>query len=155
MFQGENIMDNDTRTRCIMEFYEIYPLSRKLVFDTFDQKKYHVTRTQQIVLLALSVSGQMNMTQLATRINTSNEQATRAAAQLADMGFIRREHQAGNRRVVIISLTPEAEDFMKKMKAEIRDDLLKRFANVSDEDMDKLYDALVQVSSVLKQVTDI
>lgn len=138
-----------------MEFYEIYPLSRKLVFDTFDQKKYHVTRTQQIVLLALSVSGQMNMTQLAARINTSNEQATRAAAQLADMGFIRREHQAGNRRVVIISLTPEAEDFMKKMKAEIRDDLLKRFANVSDEDMDKLYDALVQVSSVLKQVTDI
>lgn len=138
-----------------MEFYEIYPLSRKLVFDTFDQKKYHVTRTQQIVLLALSVSGQMNMTQLATRINTSNEQATRAAAQLADMGFIRREHQTGNRRVVIISLTPEAEDFMKKMKAEIRDDLLKRFANVSDEDMDKLYDALVQVSSVLKQVTDI
>ena len=148
-------MDNDTRTRCIMEFYEIYPLSRKLVFDTFDQKKYHVTRTQQIVLLALSVSGQMNMTQLATRINTSNEQATRAAAQLADMGFIRREHQTGNRRVVIISLTPEAEDFMKKMKAEIRDDLLKRFANVSDEDMEKLYDTLVQVSSVLKQVTDI
>ncbi|EGC04782.1 transcriptional regulator, MarR family [Ruminococcus albus 8] len=148
-------MDNDTRTRCIMEFYEIYPLSRKLVFDTFDQKKYHVTRTQQIVLLALSVSGQMNMTQLAARINTSNEQATRAAAQLADMGFIRREHQTGNRRVVIISLTPEAEDFMKKMKAEIRDDLLKRFANVSDEDMEKLYDALVQVSSVLKQVTDI
>ncbi|WP_265335111.1 hypothetical protein [Ruminococcus albus] len=41
------------------------------------------------------------------------------------------------------------------MKAEIRDDLLKRFANVSDEDMEKLYDALVQVSSVLKQVTDI
>lgn len=151
----DNDMDNDTRTRCIMEFYEIYPLSRKLIFDTFDQKKYHVTRTQQIVLLALSVSGQMNMTQLATRINTSNEQATRAAAQLADMGFIRREHQAGNRRVVIISLTPEAEDFMKKMKAEIRDDLLKRFANVSDEDMEKLYDALVQVSSVLKQVTDI
>ena len=148
-------MENYTRTRCIMEFYEIYPLSRKLVFDTFDQKKYHVTRTQQIVLLALSVSGQMNMTQLAMRINTSNEQATRAAAQLADMGFIRREHQAGNRRVVIISLTPEAEDFMKKMKAEIRDDLLKRFANVSDEDKDKLYDALVQVSSVLKQVTDI
>lgn len=97
-----------------MEFYEIYPLSRKLVFDTFDQKKYHVTRTQQIVLLALSVSGQMNMTQLAARINTSNEQATRAAAQLADMGFIRREHQTGNRRVVIISLTPEAEDFIKK-----------------------------------------
>ena len=48
-------MNNEIRTGCIMQFYEIYPLSRKLVFDTFDQKKYHVTRTQQIVLLSLSV----------------------------------------------------------------------------------------------------
>ncbi len=148
-------MDNDTRTRCIMEFYEIYPLSRKLVFDTFDQKKYHVTRTQQIVLLSLSVSGQLNMSQLASKINTSNEQATRAVAQLVEMGFVQREHQEGNRRVVNIKLTPQAEDFMKKMKAEIHDELLRRFSNVSDEDMSKLYDALVQVSAVLKQVTDI
>ena len=147
-------MDNDTRTRCIMEFYEIYQLSRKLVFDTFDQKKYHVTRTQQIVLLALSVSGQMNMTQLATRINTSYEQATRAVSQLVDMGFIRREHQPDNRRVVNITLTEEAEGFLKKMKAEIRDELLKRFAGVSDEDMEKLYEALIQVTAVLSQVTD-
>ncbi len=138
-----------------MEFYEIYPLSRKLVFDTFDQKKYHVTRTQQIVLLSLSVSGQLNMSQLASKINTSNEQATRAVAQLVEMGFVQREHQEGNRRVVNIKLTPQAEDFMKKMKAEIHDELLRRFSNVSDEDMSKLYDALVQVSAVLKQVTDI
>ena len=147
-------MKNDTRTLCINEFYEIYPLSRKLVFDTFDQKKYHVTRTQQIVLLALSTCGQMNMTQLATKINTSNEQATRAVAQLVDMGFVERMHQPNNRRVVNIMLTPDAEVFLKKLKADIHDDLLKRFSNVSDEDMSKLYAALVQVSAVLKQVTD-
>ena len=147
-------MENDTRTLCINEFYEIYPLSRKLVFDTFDQKKYHVTRTQQIVLLALSTCGQMNMTQLATKINTSNEQATRAVAQLVDMGFVERMHQPNNRRVVNIMLTPDAEVFLKKLKADIHDDLLKRFSNVSDEDMSKLYAALVQVSAVLKQVTD-
>ncbi|MBQ8967975.1 MarR family transcriptional regulator [Ruminococcus sp.] len=147
-------MNDDTRAKCIMEFYKIYPLSRKLVFDTFDQKKYHVTRTQQIVLLLLSVSGQLNMSQLATRINTSNEQATRAVSQLVDMGFIRREHRPDNRRVVNITLTEEAEGFLKKMKAEIRDELLKRFAGVSDEDMEKLYEALIQVTAVLSQVTD-
>ena len=148
-------MDNDLRTKCIMEFYKIYPMSRKLVFDTFDQKKYHVTRTQQIVLLSLSVCGKLNMSQLASRINTSNEQATRAVAQLFDMGFVERNHQPDNRRVVNITLTPKAEVFLKKMKADIHDDLIQRFANVSDEDMSKLYDALLQVSLVLEQVTDI
>ena len=149
------MMQEDLRTKCIMEFYKIYPMSRKLVFDTFDQKKYHVTRTQQIVLLSLSVCGTLNMTQLASRINTSNEQATRAVAQLVDMGFVERKHQPDNRRVVNITLTPEAEVFLKKMKADIHDDLLRRFSNVSDEDMAKLSDALVQVSLVLEQVTDI
>lgn len=148
-------MDNDTRTMCIMEFYKIYPLSRKLVFDTFDQKKYHVTRTQQIVLLSLSLCGQLNMSQLASRINTSNEQATRAVAQLVEMGFVERKHQPDNRRVVNISLTPEAEVFLGKMRADIHDELVRRFANISDEDMEKLYEALVQVNSILGLATEI
>lgn len=148
-------MDNDTRTRCIMEFYKIYPLSRKLVFDTFDQKKYHVTRTQQIVLLSLSLCGQLNMSQLASRINTSNEQATRAVAQLVEMGFVERKHQPDNRRVVNISLTPEAEVFLGKMKADIHDELVKRFSNVPDEDMDKLYEALVEVNTILGQAANL
>ncbi|WP_295156196.1 MarR family transcriptional regulator [uncultured Ruminococcus sp.] len=147
-------MDIDTRTGCIRKFYEIYPLSRKMVFDTFDQKKYHVTRTQQIVLLSLSVCGEMNMTQLASKINTSNEQATRAVAQLVDLGFVQRKYRPENRRVVNIMLTPDAEVFLEKMKADIHDDLLNRFKNVSDEDMRKLYDSLAQVISVLKQVAD-
>ena len=37
------MMQEDLRTKCIMEFYKIYPMSRKLVFDTFDQKKYHIS----------------------------------------------------------------------------------------------------------------
>ena len=62
-----------------MSMYEIYPLSRKLVFDTFDKKKYDITRTQQIIMLSLCIEGTLTMSQLASKINTSNEQATRAA----------------------------------------------------------------------------
>lgn len=89
------------------------------------------------------------------KINTSNEQATRAVAQLVDMGFIERNHQPDNRRVVNISLTEKAESFLIKMKADIREDLLDLFSNVSDEDMKKLYNALIQVNEVLRQVMDI
>ena len=80
-------MVDNVRRECIMSMYEIYPLSRKLVFDTFDKKKYDITRTQQIIMLSLCIEGTLTMSQLASKINTSNEQATRAVAQLVDKGF--------------------------------------------------------------------
>ena len=147
-------MENDIRTKCIMKFYEIYPLSRKIVFDTFDRKKYHLTRTQQIIILSLSVSKTLTMSHLAARINTSNEQATRAVSQLVDMGFVVREHDRENRRLVNISLTDKAEGLLKQMKSDIHDEMIKRFKEVSDDDMDKLYEALQQVSEILKKVAD-
>lgn len=134
-----------------MELYEIYPLCRKLVFDTFDKKKYKITRTQQIIMLSLSVSGTLTMSQLASKINTSNEQATRAVAQLVDKGFIVRMQNPDNRRIINIKLTDDAEKFMKKTINEIKDEILKKFECVSDEEMEKTYQSLLQISSVLKQ----
>lgn len=144
----------DIRTLCLMEFYQIYPISRKLVFDTFDKKKYNVTRTQQIILLSLSVSGTLTMSHLASRINTSNEQATRAVAQLVEKGFVNREHDPDNRRVVNISLTDEAQVFLAKMKSEIHDELIKMFSVVSDEEMQALYESLKNVDTILKKVSE-
>lgn len=145
-------MEKQTREKCIAAMYEIYPLSRKLVFDTFDKKKYDITRTQQIIMLFLSVSGTLNMSQLAAKINTSNEQATRAVAQLVDRGFIVRIQNPGNRRVINIRLTEEAQIFLNKMKSEIMDDLINKFSEIPDEEMEKLYESLRQVSGVLKKV---
>ena len=142
----------DIRTKCLLAFYEIYPLSSMLVFDTFDKKKYNITRTQQIILLSLSVCGSLTMSNLASRINTSNEQATRAVAQLVGKGLVERAHDPQNRRIVNISLTPEAEVFLTKMKAEIRGDLLNRFSVVTDEEMAELYRSLCCVDDVLKKV---
>lgn len=131
--------------------YELYPLCRKLVLDTFDKKKDGVTKTQQIILLALAVEEKLTMSQLASKINTSNEQATRAVAQLVDRGFIERMQDASNRRIINIRLTDKAREFISLTKAEIMDDLLDQFNKVSDEDMEKFHDAIKQIIAVLKK----
>ena len=141
-------MVDNVRRECIMSMYEIYPLSRKLVFD----KKYDITRTQQIIMLSLCIEGTLTMSQLASKINTSNEQATRAVAQLVDKGFVIRMQNPDNRRVINIRLTDEAMRFMEKMKNEILDDILGKFSSVSDSDMKKMKDALVFINSILKKV---
>ena len=145
-------MKSDARNNAIMTMYEIYPLSRKLVFDTFDKKKYNITKTQQIIMLSLSVCGVLSMSQLASKINTSNEQATRAVAQLVEKGFIERMQNPLNRRVINIKLTDEAQKFIKKTQNEIREDLLKKFECISDEEMEKFNESLNNVSDVLMKV---
>ena len=142
-------MVDNVRRECIMSMYEIYPLSRKLVFDTFDKKKYDITRTQQIIMLSLCIEGTLTMSQLASKINTSNEQATRAVAQLVDKGFVIRMQNPDNRRVINIRLTDEAMRFMEKMKNEILDDILGKFSGISDGDMKKMFDTTVEADKVI------
>ena len=121
-------MNNKNRTACISAMYELYPLCRKLVFDTFDKQKYGVTRTQQIILLALALEEKLTMSQLASKINNSN------------------------RRIINIRLTDKANEFIKKTKSEIMGDLLDQFNGVSDEDMEKFHDAIIQIVKILKKV---
>lgn len=145
-------MEEDVRVKSIFSLYELYPLSRKLVFDTFDKKKYDITRTQQIIMLSLSGCTTLTMSQLAEKINTSNEQATRTVAQLVEKGFVARMQNPKNRRIINIALTDEAREFIKRTKNDIKDEMLKRFSTITDEEMEEFYDALIKVESVLRRV---
>lgn len=143
-------MERKERIECINMLYEMYPLSRKLVFDTFNLKNSILTRTQQIILLALSLSKTLTMSQLAEKINTSNEQATRAVAQLVEMDFVERKQNAKNRRIINISLTDKAMNFLENTKNNIMDELLKKFERISDNDMLSFKQAVSQIINVLK-----
>lgn len=134
-------MNENERKEYVNSLFAIYPACRKLVFDTFDKKKYGITRTQQVIMLTLNVNGTLTMSGLASKINTSNEQATRAVAQLVDKGFIERMHDSSNRRVIKIRLTDEAKTFVEQIKKEMHEDFIEKFSVLSDEEMRQLADA--------------
>ena len=54
-------MVDNVRRECIMSMYEIYPLSRKLVFDTFNKKKYDIKRTQKIIIISIYIKRTLTM----------------------------------------------------------------------------------------------
>ena len=139
------------RTESIHLMYEIYMLSRKIVFDAFNHQKISLTRTQQIIILALTLNKTLTMSQLTEKINTSNEQATRAVAQLVDKNFIQRYQDKSNRRIINISLTEDANKLLAEAKSSIQSEILKRFDSISDEDMHNLYEALLQITKILKK----
>ena len=109
-------MNEKARKECVDAMFELYPRARKLMYLAFDRMDDNLTRTQQIILLVLSIRDNLSMSQLASKICTSNEQATRAVTQLVDKGLVNRTQNKTNRRVVNITLTQKAKDHIEAAK---------------------------------------
>lgn len=95
--------------------FKLYSSLRRIVYLAFDRQEIKITRTQQIILVTLYNHGSLSMSGLARSVRTSNEQATRAIAQLVKMGFVERVQNEVNRRIINIYLTPAAESYIKQV----------------------------------------
>ena len=144
--------DEKNRAECVRLSFEIYPRIRKLMYKSFDQIEPGLTRTQQIIVLTLSQSGMMSMSELAARISTSNEQATRAVSQLVDRGFIERMQNKFNRRVVNIKLTDSGKDYVKQAQKAALQISASRFDMLSDIELQEFCATLEMLSGVLDKV---
>lgn len=88
--------------------FTLFPVMRRVIFEAFDRHNIKITRTQQIILITMYSSGTLSMSELARRITTSNEQATRAVTQLVAIDFIDRSQNEHNHRIVNVKLTDKA-----------------------------------------------
>lgn len=144
--------DEKNRAECVRLSFEIYPRIRKLMYKSFDQIEPGLTRTQQIIVLTLSQSGMMSMSELAARISTSNEQATRAVSQLVDKGFIERMQNKFNRRVVNIKLTDSGKDYVKQAQKAALQIGASRFDMLNESELQEFCATLEMLAGVLDKV---
>jgi DNA-binding MarR family transcriptional regulator len=143
-------MNKTNLSKCTAVLNELYPLCRQIVYESFDKQEKKITRTQQIILITMVTTDVMSMSELARSICTSNEQATRAVAQLVDMNFIKREQNRSNRRIINISLTDEAKDYLKLVDKVLKAELMAKLEIVSDEEAKQLIESLSMVAKLLK-----
>ncbi|MBR1751520.1 MAG: MarR family transcriptional regulator [Ruminococcus sp.] len=147
-------MNGSDRREAIMALYEMFPSFRKAVIGTFNKKVFDLTRIQLIMMMTLYYKGSVSMGTLAKLVDTSNEQITRAAGKLTDKGYVTREQDKNNRRIVNISLSENAHSIIAEAEKEFLDNLQNRFDNVSDSDMIKLKESAEFISELLNRVAD-
>ena len=145
-------MNEKARKESIGAMFELYPRTRKLMYEAFDKLDDDLTRTQQIILLALSVRDNLSMSQLASKICTSNEQATRAVTQLVDKELVNRSQNKTNRRVVNITLTPKAKEYIEAAKKAVLNDTQSSTKNLTDEDLNTINSSIRTVLDILKKL---
>ncbi len=82
-----------------------------------------LTMPQLKVLMILWRAGATRMSELATGLEVTMATATGVVDRLVEKGYVVREGLPGDRRVVISRLSPEGEDFMKRLRLSGRDQI--------------------------------
>lgn len=134
---------------CSTSLFKIYPSFRRSIYWAFDSHSVKMTRTQQTILITMMNFDTLSMSELARSINTSNEQATRAVAQLVERGYINRVQNEKNRRIVNISLTESARELLNELIDLAAGRMSDKLAHTSTAEIRKLEESMSAVDKII------
>ena len=136
----------------VSALFEIFPICQKFLLNTIDIPSMDLTKTQILILFALSGGRSLNMSQLSSYLASSKEQATRAVSPLVKQEYVIRFRSDENRKMVYVKLTEKGNDLILKEKALVKDYLAKRFESLSKEDQESFHQSLFNILMILKKM---
>lgn len=135
---------------CSTALFKIYPSFRRSIYGAFDSHSVKMTRTQQTILITMMNFDTLSMSELARSINTSNEQATRAVAQLVERGYIDRVQNENNRRIINISLTEGANKLLDEVIELAAERMSDRLSRISSAEIKRFEESMATVEKIIK-----
>ncbi|MCR4902305.1 MAG: MarR family transcriptional regulator [Butyrivibrio sp.] len=124
-----------------------------VVLSCVDRKKFPFTKTQMNIFTVLDMEGDLSMKHIAQLLATSQEQATRTVAPLADAGYVERITDSTNRTRIYIHLTESGKNIIKESRKSILENLSKKInESLNEEDKSSLCEAALKITSLLERV---
>jgi DNA-binding MarR family transcriptional regulator len=104
---------------------------------------------QILVLYALLETGKATMGELAQWLQVTQGVVTRIVDRLVEKGMVVRSGDEADRRVVLVSLSPEGRAYAEKMIAMHLDKMNRVFMNVGKKDREAFLDLLKRIDEQL------
>ncbi|QNU68438.1 MarR family transcriptional regulator [Ruminiclostridium herbifermentans] len=136
----------------IISLLEIFPKCQKIILNSIDIKHSHLTKTQIFVLFSLIGKPSLNMSQIASYIASSHEQATRAVAPLVTSGYVERFFDENNRKLVLIRLTEIGNNFISFEKEQLIKNLVSKLDKLTKEEKEEFTNAIYTTLNILKKL---
>lgn len=136
-----------------MTMMEAMMLLQGTILSSIDKKQFPWSKTQLNIFTALSAEGELTMKRVARYLACSQEQATRAVAPLADVGYVERRVDPANRTRVYIRLTGEGTAYLEGLKAGFESSLNSRLEEaLSGEERRELLRSAESLAGLLRKV---
>lgn len=110
-----------------------------------------VSRTEAGVLSALSEQPR-RITELAARESVTQPGITLLVNRLQERGWVERGSDPGDRRAVLVTLTPEGHGALDRLRAEYRALLHEEMATLPDQDVQTLADAIEILDRLIERL---
>lgn len=136
----------------VSALFEIFPICQKFLLNTIDIPSMDLTKTQILILFALSGGRSLNMSQLSSYLASSKEQTTRAVSPLVKSEYVTRFRSDENRKMVYVKLTDKGNELILQEKTLVKEYLSKRFESLSNEDQELFHQSLSNILAILKKM---
>lgn len=128
---------------------ELLPLISKTVISAAAWKELGHTKTHLLIFAALHRHGDLTMSQIASYIASSKEQATRAVAPLVDDGLLERYTDPVNRTRVHIRLTEKGrrlmEQFHERFLRNLREIMRESITDAEMAELKQAVDTMIRI----------
>lgn len=102
------------------------------------------------MLVSLAVAGPATVSELGERLGMSSAHASLVVGELAKADLVERDHDAGDRRRIIVSLSETAEPAVAEMRRRAAAPLLRFLADLDADEADAFIDQLARLVDVLR-----
>lgn len=145
-------MEKERFEEIVENLFRIVPLVGKKVINHNINKELDITSQHFHVLLNLKEKGALTVTQLANILDICKSNITPVIQKLIDKGYVERNTDENDRRYIFIKLTTEGREFLTKHKQLTIQALKNKMLDFSEEDLEKLDNALQDFRNVISKI---
>jgi DNA-binding MarR family transcriptional regulator len=124
----------------------------KMMRPVLQNSKSILSPLQVHVLNTLNDNGTATMTLVANEIKMSKQQTTRVVDQLVSQGFVRRDFEEQDRRIIKISLTSAGEAELENIKKEAIEHMVTKIEMFDERKVTELNDTVDRLSRLLREL---
>lgn len=130
-------------------FY-VLPLIKKRLLHMNTVQKVHGTPLSHVQVLAmLQDVGTMSVSEISRRLGIAKPNITPLVDRLYECGYVDRQHDENDRRVVNIVLLPAGEEKLAAIRSTISGQIVKQVNHLSTSELRELNDSLSSVVRIL------
>ncbi len=143
-------IDPATIEAVAQNMFFVLPLIKKRLLHISDVQKEHGTPLSHVQVLAmLQDVGTMSVSEISRRLGIAKPNITPLVDRLFECGYVDRQHDENDRRVVNIVLLPAGEEKLAAIRSTISSQIIKQADRLSASEMRELNDSLSSVVRIL------
>jgi len=130
-------------------FYAIPMIKKRLLHMNAVQKEHGTPLSHVQVLAMLQDAGTLSVSEISRRLGIAKPNITPLVDRLFECGYVDRQHDESDRRVVNIVLLPAGEEKLAAIRSTISGQILKQVDHLSVSEFRELNDSLSSIVRIL------